>query len=279
MNRTIPDTNDQARLWNGPAGAAWIQSQALLERLFEPFETVLAQVAPRGARADVLDVGCGTGATTLAMARHLAEGSRVVGADISAPMIAMARHRAVQERTRARFIVADAQRHRFDPASFDAVVSRFGVMFFDDPVADFANLRVATRPGGALHGLTWRSAHDNPFMITAERAAAPLIDLPPRVPDGPGQFAFADPDRVQAWLAHAGWRDVTLQPVDVACVMSTDELSTYVRQLGPLGTRLAREDQATRERIVQAVRAAFDPFVQAGQVRFTAACWLVRARA
>src|SRR5438270_1708240 len=166
--------DEQTKLWNGLAGRAWVETQEALDRMFEPFERLLVEAAAAKAARGVLDVGCGTGSTTLAIARRLGASARCVGLDISAPMIAVAQGRAEREGSPARFITADAQRHAFEPASFDMIVSRFGVMFFDDPVGAFANLRRAARDGAELRCIAWRSAAENPFMTTAERAAAPL---------------------------------------------------------------------------------------------------------
>lgn len=240
--------------------------------------TLVEAVRATGARR-VLDVGCGTGATTLAIARQLAAGGRCVGADISAPMVEAARARASAERSTAEFICADVQDHAFDPAGFDLVVSRFGVMFFDDPARAFANLSRAVVGAGELRCVTWRAAAENPFMTAAERAAAPLLPaIPPREPGAPGQFALADPPYVARILEQAGWVDVGLTPLDVACSFPETELVRYFTQLGPLGRALPQADERTRARIVDAVRPAFDPYVRAGQVRFDAACWMVGAR-
>jgi hypothetical protein len=153
-------------------------------------------------------------------------------------------------------------------------------MFFDDPVSAFANLRRAARPRAELVALAWRSCAENPFMTTAERAAAPFLpSIPARKPNGPGQFAFADEHKVRVILEDSGWRDIDIQPIDVACGLPEKELNHYLTRLGPLGLILQDADQATRAHITGAVRAAFDPFVQGEDVRFTAACWMVRAHA
>src|SRR5688572_26808327 len=141
---------EQTRLWNGPAGAAWVAAQESLDRMFAPFQALLvAEIRAVGARR-VLDVGCGTGSTTLAAARETGLGGTCTGVDVSEPMIALARARAAREHSRASFIVADAQTHAFEPAAFDLLISRFGVMFFEDPTRAFANLRRATRAGGQM---------------------------------------------------------------------------------------------------------------------------------
>jgi hypothetical protein len=177
------------------------------------------------------------------------------------------------------FIVADAQTHNFEAGQFDAIVSRFGVMFFSDPVAAFANLRRAARDGARLQVIVWRGAADNPFMITAERAAAPLLpNLPERKPDAPGQFALANDRRVHAILDAGGWSEVEIRPLDISCAMPASALVTYVSRMGPVGTALQETDEATRTRVVDAVLPAFDPFVRGDEVRFAAACWMVDAR-
>jgi SAM-dependent methyltransferase len=276
---TQPQANQaQAELWNRGAGHAWVEQNAMLDRLFAPFEPLLAD-AVRGAKV-VLDIGCGAGATTFAVARSLRGQGRCTGADISAPLIELARRKAVETGAdNTEFLVADAQQHAFPPATFDAVISRFGVMFFDDPVAAFANLRRAARPDARLAMIAWRSAAENPFMTAAERAAAPLLpDLPPRDPAAPGQFAFADPERVGGILSAAGWRDVDLQPLDVACAMPAPALDTYAARMGPVSLVLPSLDDDRRRAVVEAARRGFEPFVADGAARFTAACWMVRGR-
>ncbi|MFF7731902.1 methyltransferase domain-containing protein [Streptomyces sp. NPDC007984] len=277
MNASHSSGDEQAARWNGPSGHAWVDLQGLLNGMFRPIEELLVDAVAAEHAASVLDVGCGTGSVTRAIARQV---GHCVGVDISGPMIEEARARAEQEGVPASFVLADAQEYAFEPAAFDAVVSRFGVMFFHDPVRAFANLRSTVKDGAGLRCVVWRGPEENPFMTTAERAAAPVLpELPARRPDQPGQFAFADPERVHRILAESGWAGATLEPVDVVCTLPEKELVTYFTRLGPLGTVLPGADERTRTEIVEVVRPAFDPFVQGADVRFTAACWLVSARA
>ena len=283
MERTAQQpSSEQARLWNGPAGNAWVDAQTTLDHLFRPLEKLLVEAAcasspPTGR---VLDVGCGTGGTTLAIARALDPGADCTGIDISEPMIAAARNRAARDGAAARFVCADAQAHAFEPASFDSIVSRLGVMFFDDPVRAFASLRHAAKDDALLRFIAWRGAAENPFMTTAERAAAPLLpDLPPRRPDAPGQFGFADRHRVQAILEQSGWRGIDIRPVDLPCTLPEKDLVGYLSRLGPVGLALRQVDERTRERVIGTVRAAFEPFVHGDEVRLVAACWMVAAHA
>ncbi|MFF6879136.1 class I SAM-dependent methyltransferase [Streptomyces sp. NPDC012474] len=277
MDASRASDDEQAARWNGPAGNAWVDLQELLDEMFRPIEELLVDAVAAEHAGSVLDVGCGTGGITRAVARR---SGHCVGVDISRPMIETARAHAEREGVPASFIEADAQEYAFGPGAFDAVVSRFGVMFFNDPVRAFTNLRSTVRDGAGLRCVVWRGPEENPFMTTAERAAAPFLpDLPARRPDQPGQFAFADPERVHRILAESSWAGIDIQPLDVVCGLPESDLVTYFTRLGPLGTVLPGADERTRAEIVEAVRTAFAPFVQGTQVRYTAACWMVSARA
>lgn len=280
METTHDTASEQKALWNGAAGRAWVDAQAVLDRLFTPLEARLVEaVTAVKAAHSVLDVGCGTGSTTIAIARALGPQGRTMGVDLSEPMIALARSRAEQQHVPAEFVCADAQVHTFEPSSVDIITSRFGVMFFSDPVQAFSNLRRAARSDAQLRLIVWRSGEENPFMTTAERAAAPLLpDLPPRRSDGPGQFAFANRDHVHAILDKSGWSGIDFQRLDVVCTLAEEDLARYATRLGPVGMFLQNADEETRTRIARAVRSAYDPYVHGDEVRFTAACWMISAR-
>jgi len=279
--KTAPATADEQRaLWNGVVGRAWVDAQAALDQLFQPFEDLLADSVLAGSAQRVLDVGCGTGSTTLAMARRVGPGGHCTGIDVSEPMIATAREHAAREGSSAEFVCADAQTHAFEPARFDRLISRFGVMFFDDPVQAFANLRRAARDGAEMLLIVWRSGAENPFMTTAERAAAPLLpNLPTRKPGAPGQYAFADREHVDGILRSSGWADIDIRPLDVECTMPAAALMQYVTRLGVVGRVLHEVEEPRRTQVIQTVRAAFEPYVHGADVRFAAACWTVAARA
>jgi len=281
MSASSQPNDQQAAHWNAAAGRTWVEMQERLDRLFAPIEARVVDEGFPGQGGAVLDIGCGAGATTLAMARRLGPGGRCVGVDISQPLVDAARRRAASEGlSGATFIAADAQTHAFEPAGFDAATSRFGVMFFSDPTAAFAGIRRAVRPGGRLVFAAWRSPAENPFMTAAARAAAPLLpDQPAPDPDAPGQFAFAREDRIRTILAGAGWREIEVQPFDVEAELSERDLTDYVMKMGPVGLALQELDPAARAPVAEAVLAAFAPFVRDGAARFTMACWLVKARA
>ena len=209
----------------------------------------------------------------------------MLGADLSAPMLDRARADAARAGlANVEFAQADAQVHPFDPASFDAVISRFGVMFFADPVAAFANVRRALRPEGRIAFACWQPLTANPWYGLPRSAALEHVPPPPALPaDAPGPFALADPDRTRLLLRDAGWHDIDIAPHDTTLLLggpgSLDTAVDFLRT-GSLGhSLLANVDAASATRALDAVRAALTPFTEADGVRLPAAIWLVTARA
>jgi len=276
---------DQAERWNsGEDLAHWLDNQARYDRMNEPFTALILDAAAFRPGAQVLDVGCGCGGTTLAAARLIAPGQGV-GVDLSGPMLARARARAEAAGLgNAVFQQGDAQVHPFGPARFDTVISRFGTMFFADPVAAFANVRSAVRPGGRLIFVCWQPLAANQWLLVPGAALAE--HLPPPgfgSGDGPGMFAFADPDRVRPILAAAGWRDIEITSEPRSILVggggSVDDAVEFLRT-GSMGRMmLAGADADTVDRAVASVRAALTPYADAEGVHLDAGVWLVQAAA
>lgn len=281
MSEHPQPNRDQATLWNEASGRTWVELQSILDRALAPLERIVVDAGFPGEGGHVLDIGCGAGATTLAMARRVGGEGSCMGLDISQPLVAAAKARAEAEAVaNASFIKGDAQTYELDSQRFDSIVSRFGVMFFDNPTAAFVNIRRAARPGAKLAFVAWRSPAENDFMTTAQRAAAPFLpEKPQPAPDAPGPFAFADRGRVEAVLDASGWSGIDLQRADAICEVDGRDLMTYVTRLGPVGAALREVDKQTAQKVVAALPAAFEPFMVDGAARFTAACWLATARA
>lgn len=268
---------DMSAYWDR-AGKVWVEQQALLDRLYAPIAKVVVDRADLRAGERVLDIGCGAGATTFEAAWRVGPQGLAVGADISGALLQLARQRAGEAGLEGvDFVQADAQTHVFDPP-FDAIISRFGVMFFPDPFAAFQNLRRAVRPGGRLVFASWRSAEDNAIAGVPLEAAAPFL---PSVPvfekDAPGRFGLADPGRTRTILEAGGWRNVRIEPLDDPTPVSFDELLTMSLRVGPLNPALANQDEAVREKVREAVTRALEPYVKDGVARMNSACWLVSA--
>lgn len=267
--------------WKQTGGDAWLQLQGLMERLYLPISDAILDRLDPPAGARVLDVGCGGGATTLALARRLGPDGQAVGVDISEALLDSARRQATAAGVEnIEFVQADAQAHDFGQGIFDAVISRFGVMFFSDPDAAFANLRRATRAGGKMVLVCWRRAEDNPLALLPAEAAAPLLPEPPQVTtDGPGRFAFQDPDHVRGILTRSGWREIDIAPLDVLTPLDFDEAMALSTRLGVLAPLLPSLDDGVRAQVCEAVATRLRDHVQDGVIPMSAACWMVSARA
>jgi SAM-dependent methyltransferase len=265
--------------WREQGGEAWVRGQNRMDRQLSPVgDLARERLAPKSGEA-VVDVGCGTGQTTLQLADAVGPNGRVLGVDISTPMLALARERAAT-RDNVSFLEADAQTHSFAPASFDALFSRFGVMFFDDPVAAFTNLGATMRPGGRLSFVCWRPLELNLWMSEGVRVIASLIPPPPPPPpDAPGPYGFADPHRVRAILTSAGWSGVEIVPHDIAITVAVDldEAIAGLQEVGPTANLLREAPAATKAEALDALRAAFAPKIGPEGLKAMAAVWIVYA--
>lgn len=273
-------TQEQIDFWNGPAAERWIKFAPHLDHALEPLGRAAMDAAPIRAGLRVVDVGCGTGATSLELSERVGPSGKVLGLDLSAPMLAVARAK-LAGRAHARFEACDASTYALEEGAWDVLFSRFGVMFFADPVAAFANMRRAMKPSGRLVFLCWRTPAENPWATVPMRAAQPF--LPPVArpgPEDPGQYSFGDRNRVERILTQAGFKDLSIAPVDQMLDQGTD-IPDVVQRIGDFGplARLFRE--ATPEQVGKAkaaVAEALKPHATADGVKLAGACWLVRAR-
>jgi SAM-dependent methyltransferase len=271
---------EQAAAWDGPSGAAWVAREEFQNAALAAHTDALFAGADVQARDHVLDVGCGTGDTTRAAARRAVDGD-ALGVDLSTEMLARARERAAEDGlANVRFEQADAQVEPFPDDRFDVVISRFGVMFFSDPVAAFANLRRATTPGGRLALAVWQPFAGNEWVEVPRAALALGRDLPPIAEDVPGPFGLADPDRVRRILADAGWSAVELDDVSVPYDYGV-EPATAARHASEIGVfRVLFEglDDARIARAMDALTAAMAAHVtREGRVELDSKIWVIRA--
>ncbi|MHB8528119.1 MAG: class I SAM-dependent methyltransferase [Caulobacteraceae bacterium] len=272
---------DQIGYWNAEAGQTWAELQDRLDRQIEPLgRRAMAALAPRPGER-LIDVGCGCAQTTLELAAAVGPRGEVLGVDVSEPMLRRARARpSPPHAAKARFVEADAQVFPFEPAGADGVFTRFGVMFFAVPLAAFANLRAALRPGGRLAFVCWRDISLNPFMTLPFETALPFLPPQPPVadPQAPGPFAFADGERLRAILTRSGFTDIALAAHDEAIGGGDIEATTETAlRIGPLG-RVLRENPHLEQAVRGAVRAAIAPHAGRDGVLLPSASWIVSAR-
>jgi SAM-dependent methyltransferase len=276
------NNDEQIADWNGEQGRRWAEHQQRIDRMIEAYGNAALQAAAAQPGEQVLDIGCGTGSTTLALARAVGAQGRVLGVDISQPMLAVAKQRAAaQPALKLSFAEADASSAAL-PGDQDLLYSRFGLMFFDQPAAALRHLHGRLKPGGRCAFVCWRAPRDNPWAMAPLMAARQTLGItpPPADPLAPGPFAFADDQRLRGLLAEAGFGNIELQRFDTPNLLgaSAREAALNCLQIGPV-SRLAREVGAEHEaQIVAAIERALTTHAAAdGSVSLTGSTWVVTA--
>ncbi|CAH0445254.1 class I SAM-dependent methyltransferase [Ralstonia pseudosolanacearum] len=277
---------DQVGDWIGQSGERWVANQARLDAMVAVFGQAAIEAAAPATGERVLDIGCGAGASSLALAARVGAGGQVLGVDISEPLIVRARALAQQDMP-ALFQVADASSAELPEGAFDVLFSRFGVMFFDDPIAAFAHMRRALRPGGRVAFVCWRGAAENDWVrlpMGALMGIVPPSALPD--PEAPGPFSFGDRGRVARILTAAGFTDIAIAPFDASVPFgeggtrnaAIDDAVKMTLEVGPLSRALAGQPDDIRARASAAVRAAFAGLPGERSVMINGAAWIVMAR-
>lgn len=270
---------DQVAYWNGEGGSHWVDEQTHTDIMLTPvLDALLARAEIRPGQ-HVLDVGCGCGATTIELSKRVGASGRVIGLDVSAPMLARARELS-KGLTNVDYICADAAAHTFSAASADWLFSKFGVMFFGEPTAAFANLKRALKPGAKLIFACWRPPSENPWMMASLHAAYEFVPrLPKMDPRAPGPFAFADTGYVTEILTGAGFAKPRFTPVDVPIDLAAGKgLEAAVHQatsIGATSRALADQPDDLRAKAIDAIRTLFTAHVKGNTVALQGAIWLV----
>jgi ubiquinone/menaquinone biosynthesis C-methylase UbiE len=274
---------DQIAFWNGPAGQHWADRQQMQDVMLAPVSAILIDRANAKAGERIIDVGCGCGATSIALAQKVGPAGYVFGIDISAPMLARARQIATPDIS-VDFVLADATLYPFDPASFDLLVSRFGVMFFAEPALSFANLRRALRPSGRLAFACWREPRENPWLMMPLQAVYKHVPkLPQLGPEDPGPFSFASEARVHRILSEAGFSQIAMEPcnilLDVAIGRGLDAAVRTALEIGPAARALEEQPADVRAAATNSIREALAPLVRGQAVPLGGSIWIVTASA
>lgn len=271
----------QIEFWNGPASDSWTEFMDSQDRMLGPLGEVAMAAANLTIGHHVIDIGCGCGATTLELARRVGAPGHVLGVDISTSMLERARKRAAaQEQSSIALQNSDAATYGFAPQSFDRVFSRFGVMFFADPVAAFSNIRAALKPGGRLAFVCWQPLDLNPWMAIMISVATQYLERPkPPAPNDPGPFAFREPDRVTAILSDAGYARIEISPHHQALEFESDIDGTVSKliQLGPMAQPIAQAPKNIQDRIRNDLTASIQDYLTSDGVKIDSATWIVCA--
>jgi ubiquinone/menaquinone biosynthesis C-methylase UbiE len=268
--------------WNGPGGDRWRNQQQTHDELLAKVAEVLLERAAARSGEFVIDIGCGCGATSIALAHRVAPTGRVLGVDVSSPMVERARQLAPKGLP-VDFVLADATVHPFEPNRADLLCSRFGVMFFADPVRSFTNMRRGLRRGARLSFACWREPKRNLWaMLPLQEAYRHVPRLPEVGPENPGPFSFANEQRVRSILERAGFGTIELEPVDLmfdlALGRGLDGAVDTALNFGPTSRALDGQPPAARAAAAQSIRAALAPYQTGSTVPLPGALWLVTAR-
>lgn len=276
------DNAEQIAEWNGDVGARWATQQGEIDAIVIPFGTAALQAAAAQPGERAIDIGCGCGDTSIALAQQVGAGGAVLGVDVSRPMLDVARARgAAAQLAQLSFAEADASEANL-PAGCDLLFSRFGVMFFSRPGPALAHLRGALRPGGRLAFVCWRAPRDNPWAMAPLAAARAALDItqPPADPYAPGPFAFADEARLRSLLAEAGFDAIAFQRFDAPVPLgATAQLAARnAMRVGPV-MRFVREVGSEHQPVIAAaIEKALAPLAAPdGAVRLQGSTWIVTA--
>ncbi|WP_304454639.1 class I SAM-dependent methyltransferase [Nocardiopsis sp. YSL2] len=289
MSHTTPDPDEpvrtvanveQSEAWNGDDGRHWAAHREHYDAMLARYTPRLLEAAQISPDQRVLDIGCGAGVTTCAAART-ARDAGALGVDLSRPLLAQARQRAEdQGLDNTRFERADAQVHPFPRAAFGAAISRFGVMFFADPVAAFANIARALTPRGRLAFLCWQPPQSIEWSLTLRAALARFVEPPTPGTDGPGPYSLAEPGRIRPLLEEAGFTGIAIESAHEPVTLGTDvaDAMAFAEDMGPVRNLLSQVEPAQRAAARDSLREALAAHRTADGVRVGSAAWLVTAR-
>ena len=277
--------SEQIEYWNDRAGPNWVKFYKKLDGQIGNIGKIAINRASVTPGQCVLDIGCGCGDSSLELARRVGPNGAVCGVDISYPMLEQAVRRAALEPTlKLEFQRQDAQTADFPTAAYAHVFSRFGAMFFEDPIAAFTNIRKALALDGRLTFICWRPLDENPWMAIPLGVAGQFVEPPEPLPPGaPGPFAFADGERARQILDSAGYSDVTLEALDEPLYLSgpgtAEEAAAHATQMGPVARVLGESDKATVKQVEAALVETLTPYYDGAGIRMASACWIVSAQA
>ena len=273
---------DMSEYWNGDGGKKWVDYQGKMEEGLKPFADAAIAAAALSPDEFVIDIGCGCGDTSFEIARRVGPKGHVHGLDISKPMLERAKERSVGVKNTS-FECGDAQTYSFKKDAFDIMLSRFGVMFFDDPANAFGNIRQSLKSGGRVAFICWRPVKDNEWVSLPLDVLANHLTLPaPPKPNDPGPFSFSDPERVSRILTSAGFVDISIEKTDIPFKIggNIDEGVQFLMELGPASKAIAETepDETTKSHIADELRNVIKPFETEQGVAMNAATWIVTAR-
>lgn len=275
--------SDEIKFWNGPQGQNWVKQNHLTDHMYDPFGDRAIECAALRPGERIIDVGCGCGKTTNALADKVSPGGHVTALDVSIPMLEVARDRMSRKNDLVDFVCADAATYPFEPESYDVLFSQFGLMFFHNPEEAFCNFNRALRPGGRIVFICWRHPKFNPWLMIPFDAVRPFVpDMPKPSPDVTASpFTMAPKERLEKLISGAGFKNVRLEVFDCPTRMgqgSLDECLNFVADFSnPVATALRQIDPVEHAKVLAAVRSAVAPYHNGETLELPASAWIASA--
>lgn len=275
------ENSDSQKFWNEEGGQKWVDNINIVEAFIQPLSDKLLEAIQAREGENILDVGCGGGLTSIRLAEQVGSRGNVKGVDVSEPILRVAKERG-RDIANLDFELGDAATRELGENTYDVVTSRFGVMFFDDPVQAFTNLRKGLNNSGRLVFICWRKLEENPWMARTAKAAFAVVPPPedavPPDPTAPGPFSLGEESHLRGVLESAGFSDVNIEAVDQGLNMGElDDTVAFILKMGP-ASEVAREASAEQvEAITRAIKEVLSEYQTDTGVISPSACWIVSA--
>ena len=281
MKPSEPTNQEQKEFWNDLKGQIWVEMQPRIDGMLAPFDEQTMQTLELRSGERVLEIGSGTGTSSLGLLQRIGPSGSLLAVDLSRIMLNRAVERAEDAgASNAKFVEADAQLHDFPAGFFDAAYSRFGIMFFEDPVTAFRNIRSALKPGARLAFVCWADRQENSWISYPARVARQFLELPDAPPEGaPGMFSMEKEGRIRDILQDAGWSGISVEVFETENLIGSDveDAADFISKMGPMSEPFAKAEPLLQEKTLAALKEALQPYEASDGVRMKFCNWIVSA--
>ena len=272
---------EQKEFWNEKKGEIWVSLESKIDKMLGPLGDQAIKILKPKVGEKILDIGCGTGSTSQTLSKFVGESGIITGIDISKPILNFAQKQKENKRIKnINFIQADAQNHKFSDLNYDAVFSRFGIMFFEDPISAFKNIKKSLSCNGRLTFVCWSKSEDNDWMNLSSNVASQFLELPPKAnPKEPGPFAFEDYFYMEEILIKSGWKNIKIKAYKENIVIgkTLDYAADFLSRMGPMSVPFENANKQTKEKVISALKECYSKYFTTKGVEFHFSSWIVSA--
>ena len=272
---------EQKEFWNEKKGEIWVSLESKIDKMLGPLGDQAIKILKPKVGEKIIDIGCGTGSTSQTLSKLVGESGIITGIDISKPILNFAHKQKENKKIKnINFIQADAQNHQFSDLNYDAVFSRFGIMFFEDPISAFKNIKKSLSCNGRLAFVCWSKREDNDWINLSSNVASQFLELPPKAnPKEPGPFAFEDYFYIEEILTKSGWKNIKIKAYKQNIVIgkTLDYAADFLSRMGPMSVPFENANEQTKEKVISALKECYSKYFTAKGVEFHFSSWIVSA--